>query len=466
MTGAEGETATSIRYPENTVILSDKEEYFPRISDSATKDEYNLSTVTENMLRKLLRTTQLLLGSSKSFYFSYDWDITRNFRGQNTLSDQAPLHKQVLASYFWNRHLLKPFMTAGQFSFCLPLMQGFIDQREFKIDLIFQDQKLNTEKQATVSLEPINESHRYLDSMQSRKDDADNHALLEPVEKSHQSFLLTLISRRSVRRAGLRYLRRGVDEEGFTANFVETEQILSDPTWASNRKISSFIQIRGSIPLFWSQLPYSFKPTPRLKHCEKTNLEGYRAHIKRLISNYGNVQIVSLVEKHGPEAIVGVEYEKLVKIANEINNKNDPSFNADFMWWDFHENCRAMKFEKVGLLTDLLAEKLQIHGYSTVLDGSQVVCQSGVLRTNCMDCLDRTNIIQSACARKILEWQLKAEGLDLDLQADKETSWFNNLCRWSLLFDSSSLFGHRAYLSSSLCLTKIDFLFSTHTLLY
>lgn len=33
----------------------------------------------------------------------------------------------------------------------------------------------------------------------------------------------TIISRRSVHRAGVRYLRRGIDEKGHVANFVETE---------------------------------------------------------------------------------------------------------------------------------------------------------------------------------------------------------------------------------------------------
>lgn len=37
---------------------------------------------------------------------------------------------------------------------------------------------------------------------------------------------ITLISRRSVKRAGVRYLRRGIDESGDVANFVETEFIV------------------------------------------------------------------------------------------------------------------------------------------------------------------------------------------------------------------------------------------------
>lgn len=48
----------------------------------------------------------------------------------------------------------------------------------------------------------------------------------------------TLISRRSVRRAGVRYLRRGIDPTGDVANFVETESIIS----ASGHCLS-FVQV-------------------------------------------------------------------------------------------------------------------------------------------------------------------------------------------------------------------------------
>jgi hypothetical protein len=44
-----------------------------------------------------------------------------------------------------------------------------------------------------------------------------------------------------------------------------------------------------------------------------------------------------------------------------------------------------------------------------------------------MDCLDRTNVVQSATARRALELQLKTEGIDLSLQEDQTTQWFNTL---------------------------------------
>lgn len=40
-------------------------------------------------------------------------------------------------------------------------------------------------------------------------------------------------------------------------------------------------------------------------------------------------------------------------------------------------------------------------------DSETVVCvQQGVFRTNCIDCLDRTNVVQSMLARKCLEAQM------------------------------------------------------------
>ena len=44
------------------------------------------------------------------------------------------------------------------------------------------------------------------------------------------------------------YQVRGVDDGGSVANFVETEQIIQ-----LGDKMCSFLQIRGSVPVFWEQ---------------------------------------------------------------------------------------------------------------------------------------------------------------------------------------------------------------------
>lgn len=52
------------------------------------------NTLTASLLPKLLKTTQLLL-SSKTFYYSYDYDITRSLPTQRQSTSDIPLFKDV-----------------------------------------------------------------------------------------------------------------------------------------------------------------------------------------------------------------------------------------------------------------------------------------------------------------------------------------------------------------------------------
>ena len=43
-------------------------------------------------------------------------------------------------------------------------------------------------------------------------------------------------------------------------------------------------------------------------------------------------------------------------------------------------------------------------------DDKGIICdQRGVFRVNCMDCLDRTNVVQAALARHIMEQQVNEQ---------------------------------------------------------
>ncbi|TVY21650.1 Phosphatidylinositide phosphatase [Lachnellula arida] len=396
----------------------------PSPRDSKPKDS------AASLLPKLLRTTQILFGSSRSFYYSYDYDITRSFLNRRATNSEIPLHTQVDPLYFWNKHIMQPFINAGQSSFVLPLMQGFVGQQEFEMDTDPPKPVpgLDGAEKSSMEMVDMSTSHGLQDTVQVPDTDGSSDRPKDPQtnhSSSMKSCMITLISRRSVQRAGLRYLRRGVDDEGHTANGVETEQILSDPKWNRSSKIHSFVQIRGSIPVFFSQSPYSFKPIPQIQHSSETNYQAFVKHFENISDRYGSVQVASLVEKHGPEAIVGEQYEKLVARLNESGGiKGSP---LAFEWFDFHSACRGMKFENVGLLMDALASQLDAFGYTVELDGAQSSKQGGVLRTNCMDCLDRTNVVQNSFGKRALELQLKTEGIELGLQQDQTTQWFNTL---------------------------------------
>lgn len=298
--------------------------------------------------------------------------------------------------------MVLPFIDNGDDAYVLPLMQGFVGQRSFD-----------------VYSKPSRDPSKVISEAQE-----DVRDILESQNRSEaaSSFLLTLISRRSVKRPGLRYLRRGIDEEGYAANSVETEQILSRASWEWSEKVYSFTQFRGSIPLYFSQSPYAFKPVPVLQHGFETNHDAFKRHFSNLVGRYGDIQIVSLVDKRGGEAEIGQQYEEHTKRLVAEGGITKPAFE----WFDFHDVCRGMRFENVAVLIQTLGDTLDRFG-TTVVTGEIQKRQKGVLRTNCMDCLDRTNVVQSACASRALEQQLKQEGVAANLQTDTKTQWFNTL---------------------------------------
>ncbi|KAL9594414.1 MAG: hypothetical protein Q9219_007051, partial [cf. Caloplaca sp. 3 TL-2023] len=358
---------------------------------------------TSTLLPKLLQTTKILF-ASQSFFFSYDYDITRRLGDQESKSSGLPLHQKVDPLYFWNQHLASPFIENSNHAYVLPVMQGFVGQRSFRIDPL-----------------PLDTPGYKI--AEANEDLKDNKVQKRPDTGS--SFLVTLISRRSLMRPGLRYLRRGVDEKGHAANSVETEQLLSRLSWDPSAKIHSFTQYRGSIPLFFSQSPYAFKPVPVLQHSFNTNHSAFKRHFSDLINRYGNIQIALLVDKQGGEAEIGKLYENHI---NHLASENGSSgIRPAFNWFDFHDVCRGMRFENVSILLDNLNGVLDDFGSTVEVAGHTQRNQQGVLRTSCMDCLDRTNVVQSACGSRALEKQLQEEGMEVSLQTDTKTQWINAL---------------------------------------
>ncbi|KAF7595312.1 hypothetical protein BBP40_006561 [Aspergillus hancockii] len=367
---------------------------------------------TVELLPKLLRYAKLLF-TSNNFFFSYEYDLTRHFGERRwSLNSHLPLHKIVDELFFWNRHLMTPFITADAHSFVLPLMQGFVGQREF-----------------TVATPP---EHRPTGIDDSSQEGLEGHILGEKHEAqasdsdaNKRDFLLTLISRRSVKRPGLRYLRRGVDDEGNTANGVETEQILSVPDWDPTHRVYSHLQIRGSIPLYFSQSPYAFKPVPVLHHSVETNQFAFDRHFRDLSRKYGRIQAVSLIDKHGGELKLGEQYEKYAQALNQSGGIDGVPLGLE--WFEFHNECRGMKFENVSRLVHNLEEILSEYGETIVQDNTVIRGQTGIVRTNCMDCLDRTGVAQCAFGQWVLERELKEEGININLAGDSSTQWFNTL---------------------------------------
>lgn len=117
----------------------------------------------------------------------------------------------------------------------IPVIQGFVQIEQCWIDIVDDAESLSADGTRFFAPPPLLQ------------------------DSTAKNYTMILISRRSRHRAGTRYKRRGVDESGKCANYVETEQIFEFQS-----HIVSFVQVRGSVPIFWSQPGYKYRPPPQL----------------------------------------------------------------------------------------------------------------------------------------------------------------------------------------------------------
>ncbi|KAJ4966904.1 hypothetical protein NE237_018753 [Protea cynaroides] len=304
-----------------------------------------------------------------------------------------------------------------------------------------------------------------------------------------REFSVVLVSRRSRHFAGTRYLKRGVNDLGRVANDVETEQIVLDEEAGSCKgKMSSVLQMRGSIPLFWSQDGSRFRPKPDiiLQRYDPT-YEATKLHFEDLASRYGNpiiiLNLIKTVEKRPREMMLRREFANAVGYLNQILLEEN---HLKFIHWDYHKFAKSKSANVLAVLGAVASEALDLTGFyysgkpvnvkrSTQISrtsmardtslgflgansadlgrmessnsetltsfinrdrdseynqqsrkndhaGTAPRFQSGVLRTNCIDCLDRTNVAQCAYGLAALGRQLHAMGLTNMPKVDPDSS--------------------------------------------
>ncbi|KAH0854635.1 hypothetical protein HID58_051010 [Brassica napus] len=363
----------------------------------------------ENRYKRLLSMVDL----TKDFFFSYSYNIMRSFQ-KNVCDHESggTLYKKM---FVWNE-----FLTRG--------IRHHLRNTVWTVALVY-----GFFKQTTLS-------------------------------EAGRNFKLTLIARRSRHNAGTRYLKRGINESGNVANDVETEQIVSeDVPEDSPMQISSVVQNRGSIPLFWSQETSRMILKPDIVLSKRDlNYEATRLHFENLVERYGiPIIILNLIktkERRPRESILRAEFANAI----DFINKDLPEENRiRFLHWDLHKHFQSKTANVLALLGKVAACALMLTGFfyyqvtpAMKLDGGMSLSSSdadmsthnssdddsgeydsleknlppsknvangdydkpgmlqrGVLRTNCIDCLDRTNVAQYAYGWAALGQQLHALGI-------------------------------------------------------
>ena len=275
-----------------------------------------------------------------------------------------------------------------------------------------------------------------------------------------QKVTLSLIARRSRFCAGPRFFKRGISNDGHVANDVEVEQILVNNMCGSVLPVmSSYVQVRGSIPLFWSQDKGNYIPKPNI-YIDKIDpfYNSTIRHFQDLFRRYGSpVTVLNMVkseEKKPRESILLHAYTEAVEY---INQSLPQEYSIRYHHWDFHRAKRRCKgpeyLEKLVQLTMSSLEETKIfctrprvqrtctldsgnsnssnggHGPAHVKEVQPIVEQHGVLRCNCIDSLDRTNAAQFSAGRCALACQLFEMGIIDVPELDGASSVIRTLLR-------------------------------------
>ncbi|KAL2061396.1 hypothetical protein VTL71DRAFT_7669 [Oculimacula yallundae] len=361
---------------------------------------------------------------SGPMYFSYSFDLTNTFQRQSQIDHSSPLWKRADDRFFWNKFIqsdLIDFRSTGTRNH--QGQQPAVDP--YILPVIFGMMEIATTRIKSTPL------------------------------------TMVLITRRSRHRAGTRYFSRGIDEQGHVSNFNETEQIiiLNDSTsglggfaggngmqngkvggsGGKEVQIMSYVQTRGSVPVYWAEVN-TLHYTPKLQiRGVETAVKSARLHFEEQIRLYGDNFLVNLVNQKGREQRVKEAYEQMVKLlvsapaertqADEVTDEKfhvvEPSGRRSemdrlhYVYFDFHNETKGLQWHRAQLLLDRLSDSLEKQQYFRGIDmpadteGRLEVRnhQTSVVRTNCMDCLDRTNVVQSMLARYTLNRQLTDLGV-------------------------------------------------------
>ncbi|KAM4701846.1 synaptojanin-1 [Discoglossus pictus] len=128
---------------------------------------------------------------------------------------------------------------------------------------------------------------------------------IRTIYAAHKQAKACIFSRLSCERAGTRFNVRGTNDNGQVANFVETEQVIY-----LDDCVSSFIQIRGSVPLFWEQPGLQVgSHRVRMSRGFEANAPAFDRHFQTLKRLYGKQVVVNLLGSKEGETMLSRAFQ-------------------------------------------------------------------------------------------------------------------------------------------------------------
>ncbi|KAI4951112.1 hypothetical protein J4E91_003817 [Alternaria rosae] len=355
--------------------------------------------------------------SSGTFYYSSDFDLTRRLQDRTT--DAATVSIDSLdAGFLWNSYMIQPLVD-------------------------FRSRLAPREKDALDASGILTSAIRgFALTITIPKSSAPIR-----VQDSGMPSSMTLISRLSCKRAGTRFNSRGIDDDGNVANFVESETIY----WAPSGACFSYVQVRGSVPIFWEQqaglLPGQQKIT--ITRSPEATQPAFDRHFDNLELSYGTTHVVNLLSNEKQNELeLTHRYRGHIRNSplNQGSDINDRQHDLiKLTEYDFHAETRGPGgYEMASMIAQWIQGSAEGFGYYLSEDVEEVarhngedyavrrtmsiLQQEGVFRTNCLDCLDRTNLVQTIISKMALEIFLSHKGLraSQDFWVRHSSMWADN----------------------------------------
>ncbi|PGH36007.1 mannosyl-oligosaccharide alpha-1,2-mannosidase [[Emmonsia] crescens] len=335
---------------------------------------------------------------TRSFYFSYSYNITRTLqrnisyeRGKLQKGDSNGRHDDHNPMFVWNYYLLEPVVSLfkNAYDWCLPIIHGYVDQSMISVygRLVY----------------------------------------------------VTIIARRSRFFAGARFLKRGANDLGYVANDVETEQIVSEmlttsfhspgPKLYANPQYTSYVQHRGSIPLYWTQDSTGVSPKPDIElNLVDPFYSAAALHFNNLFERYGApVYVLNLIkarERVPRESKLLTEFTNAITYLNQFLPEDKKIL---YKAWDMSRASKSRDQDVIGTLDDIAEDIIPKTGFFRNGEDAEsgLRLQNGIARTNCIDCLDRTNAAQFVIGKRALGYQLHALGIIDEASVEYDTDAMN-----------------------------------------
>ncbi|XP_068082117.1 synaptojanin-1 [Anabrus simplex] len=224
---------------------------------------------------------------------------------------------------------------------------------------------------------------------------------IRTVYVGHRQARAVIISRLSCERAGTRFNVRGSNDDGHVANFVESEQVIF-----LDNEITSFVQTRGSVPLFWEQTGVQVgSHKVKMSRGFEASAPAFDRHLELIKQRYGGQIIVNLL---GTSLIGSKEGEAVLSQLFQAHHKSSCyAKDVPHIVFDYHQECRGGNTKNLSKLKGKVEKYLKSFSVFYAKGDEVLSEQRGTVRTNCLDCLDRTNCVQTFFGLETLTRQLQ-----------------------------------------------------------